>query len=150
LLPTFAKLTGSKLSTNKIDGLDIWPLLAGQKDAHSPHNALLFYWGNELHAIRSGPWKLHLPHPYIRPVPPGLGGQPGRMMDLESPAALYNLEKDPWERRNVIRDARNLDERRRLFQYAEDASIDLGDALTKRKGTGVREPAKTAETANLR
>ena len=148
LLPTFAKLAGGTLSTNKIDGLDIWPLLAGERGAKSPHEALLFYWGNELHAIRSGPWKLHFPHPYVRPVPPGHGGQPGRMMDLESPLALYNLEKDPREKRNRIGESENVHGIvLRMSHYAEDAIADLGDALTKRKGSGAREPSRVAPVA---
>jgi len=35
-----------------------------QPDATTPHDALLFYWNNQLHAVRSGRWKLHVPHPY--------------------------------------------------------------------------------------
>jgi hypothetical protein len=41
----------------KIDGKDIWPLLAGQtKD--SPQEALFYFSGNKLDAVRSGPWEL--------------------------------------------------------------------------------------------
>ena len=65
LLPTIAALAGARAPADRIiDGRDIWPLLANQRKAASPHDALYFYWGTELHAIRSGRWKLHLPHPY--------------------------------------------------------------------------------------
>ena len=61
LLPTFAKLTGATLPRDtKIDGLDIWPLMTGIKDTRSPHEAILFYRGKRLEAVRSGKWKLHL------------------------------------------------------------------------------------------
>ncbi len=64
LLPTLAKLAGAPVSAERIiDGRDIWPLVAGQRDAQDPHDAFYFYWGAELHAIRSGKWKLHLAHP---------------------------------------------------------------------------------------
>ncbi|MEY2409737.1 MAG: arylsulfatase [Verrucomicrobiota bacterium] len=143
LLPTIARLAGAILSTNKIDGLDIWPLLSGRRGVKTPHESLLFYWGNELHAIRSGPWKLHFPHGYVRPVPAGHGGAPGRMMDLETGAALYNLEKDPGEKRNLIRDGGNIGSILAGMQNsAERARTDLGDALTKRKGAGLREPGR--------
>ena len=63
-LPTFASLTDSKLSSNKIDGKNIWPLLTS-KTNKSPHEALYFYYKqNELHAVRSGDWKLYFPRSY--------------------------------------------------------------------------------------
>jgi arylsulfatase A-like enzyme len=43
LLPTLARLIGAKLPDHEIDGLDIWPLLAGQADAKNPHEAYFFY-----------------------------------------------------------------------------------------------------------
>ena len=65
LLPTLAGLAGATLSSERIiDGRDIWPVLSGRKNAAAPHDALYFYWGEELHAVRRGKWKLHLPHPY--------------------------------------------------------------------------------------
>ena len=42
-MPTFSHITGSKLSTNKIDGKNIWPLLT-QKENKSPHEELYFYY----------------------------------------------------------------------------------------------------------
>ncbi|MCK4628408.1 MAG: sulfatase, partial [Sedimentisphaerales bacterium] len=54
LLPTIARLTKTKLPKHKIDGKDIWPLMAGQGGAKCPHEALYFYYGTDLHAVRSG------------------------------------------------------------------------------------------------
>ena len=63
-LPTFASVTNSQMSSNKIDGKNIWPLLTS-KSNDSPHNALFFYCkSNELHAVRSGDWKLCFPRSY--------------------------------------------------------------------------------------
>jgi arylsulfatase A len=78
LLPTLARLAGAPVSTERIiDGRDMWPLLAGQPNAPAPHDALYFYWGSELHAIRSGRWKLHVPHPYQSLKLAGEDGRPG-------------------------------------------------------------------------
>ena len=41
-----------------------------------PHEAIYYYGGftgTELHAVRSGRWKLHVTHPYVDVVP-GSGG----------------------------------------------------------------------------
>ena len=55
VLPTVARLAGAPLPNDRIiDGRDIWPLLGGERRAASPHDALYFYWGQELHAVRSG------------------------------------------------------------------------------------------------
>lgn len=52
-------------------------LLFGKEGAKSPHEAIAFYAGNELQAIRSGEWKLHFTHPYITPHDtPGRDGKP--------------------------------------------------------------------------
>ena len=65
LLPTLAGLAGAPVSSDRIiDGRDAWPVIAGQRDAKAPHDVLYFYWGAELHAVRRGKWKLHVPHPY--------------------------------------------------------------------------------------
>jgi arylsulfatase A len=57
LLPTFATLADAKIPTDRvIDGKNIWPLMAGQADAKSPHENY-FYRGM---AVRQGKWKLHL------------------------------------------------------------------------------------------
>lgn len=59
LLPTFARLAGARVPADRvIDGRDIWPLMAGQPGAKSPHRAFFYYRGNNLEAVRSGKWKL--------------------------------------------------------------------------------------------
>ncbi len=50
-----------------VDGRDIWSLITGQPGARSRQEACFFYWGGHMQAVRSGPWKRHLPHSY--PVP---------------------------------------------------------------------------------
>lgn len=58
-------LAAANIATPKdrvLDGKDLWPLLTSK--APSPHEALFFFRGDRLHAVRGGPWKLHL-------LPPG-------------------------------------------------------------------------------
>ena len=143
LLPTIAMLTGGELPAHTIDGRDIWPLLAGKRGATSPHKALLFYWGQELHAIRSGPWKLHFAHPYVKPVPPGAGGKPGVMTKPEIELSLFHLGKDIRESKNVA--GQHPEVAAHLKALADKARVELGDAFTKQKGSAVREAGKVSD-----
>jgi arylsulfatase len=141
LLPTFAGLAGAKLPKRKIDGMDIWPLLSGVPGAKSPHDAYYFYYAdNELRAVSSGPWKLHLPHAYtsLEGAPGGRDGRPAKYKTgrLTKPE-LYNLDADIGETTDVA--AQNPDVVARLLQFAERARADLGDSLTHRPGRGRRE-----------
>lgn len=144
VLPTVARALGAELPRLKIDGRDITPLLRGEAGARSPHEALYFYYGtNELQAVRSGSWKLYLPHTYrtMQGQPPGRDGTPGRYRQVRMAAPeLYDLAADIGEARNVFAD--QPDVVRRLMAHVEAARADLGDALTKRTGTGVREPGR--------
>jgi arylsulfatase A-like enzyme len=136
LLPTLARLAGAKLPDHKIDGLDIWPLLSSQRGARCPHEALFFYWNNDLEAVRSGRWKLHFPHAYNSLEKGGAGGKPGKLGKRRIELSLYDLEKDPGETTNVA--TKHPDMVKRLQGLADRARADLGDAATKTKGKGVR------------
>jgi arylsulfatase A-like enzyme len=127
LLPTFCRLTGAKLPTYKIDGKDIWPLLAGEKGAKCPHEAYYFYWNNKLEAVRSGKWKLYFPHTYrtLAGNPGGMDGKPAPYKDAKCGLELYDLEKDLSETTNVAK--QHPEVVRRLEELAEIARKDLGD-----------------------
>lgn len=140
VLPTLARLSGARLPSHPIDGLDIWPLLSGVKKATSPHEALYFYWDDHLQAVRSGAWKLHFPHEYFKPESFGSGGKPGRLGRPKTALALYNLESDPGEKNDVA--AQHPDIVARLEALAAKARAELGDSATKQKGSGVREPGR--------
>jgi arylsulfatase len=146
LFPTFARLVAAELPRRKIDGLDIWPLLAGDANAKNPHEAYFFYYQqNELQAVRSGSWKLMLPHTY-RTLGSQSGGRDGTPAKYDSrkleKSELYNLETDLAEKLNVAE--RYPDTVARLQALAEQARAELGDSLTNRKGSGVREPGRVA------
>src|SRR5262249_5849379 len=123
-------------------GRDIWPLIAGEKGARSPHEAYFFYWDRHLQAVRSGKWKLHFPHRYrtLAGKPGGKGGKPARYSQAETPLALYDLEKDPGESTNVADAPPEVV--KRLKGLADAAREDLGDSATRQPGKGVRPPGK--------
>ncbi len=95
-----------------------------------------------------GRWKLQLPHTYRT-----LGGRPGGHGGTPVPyeqrqlkkAELYDLVSDITESTDVA--AQHAEIVSRLEAEAEKAREELGDALTKRTGKGVREPGKVAEPA---
>ncbi|MFN4260976.1 MAG: sulfatase [Gemmataceae bacterium] len=138
ILPTVARLTGAKLPPHRIDGKDIWPLMTGQPNATSPHEAYFFYWGGELQAVRSGQWKLHFPHAYrtLAGRPGGKDGQPVPYSQAKTELALFDLKNDIGETRNVAE--RYPDVVKRLQALADAARADLGDTATQQKGEGVR------------
>jgi arylsulfatase len=143
LMPTIAGLTGGVLSDNRIDGLDIWPLLRGDTTATSPHDALYFYYEqNELQALRSGQWKLHFPHRYrtLGDQPRATGGIPAKYHQAETGLELYDLANDRGETTNVA--AEHPEVVARLAALAERARADMGDALTGNEGTGRRAPGQ--------
>lgn len=141
LLPTFAKLIGAELPPHRIDGRDIWPLVVGEEGAKTPHEAYYYYWGRELQAVRSGPWKLHFPHSYRSLTgKPGRDGQPNGYREARCGLELYNLASDIGEQHNVA--AAHPDVVVRLKALAEKAREDLGDALQKRPATNAREAGK--------
>ena len=142
ILPTLAALAGGKLPEHRIDGHDIRPLAEGQPGAVSPTEAYYCYWLGELHAVRSGKWKLHFPHDYrtLGGRPGGKGGQPAIYEKARTGKELYDLENDLGETRDVA--AENPDVIRRLETLAEKARLDLGDKLTGIKGSGLRAPGR--------
>ena len=141
ILPTIARLAGAALPERPIDGLDISPLLFGETEARSPHEALYFYYGSELRAVRSGRHKLMLPHrSQTLDGPPGKGGRPGEYVAADVPLALYDLVADIGETRDLS--AQQPEVVARLQVLTEKARADLGDSLTQRTGRGLREPGR--------
>ncbi len=140
LLPTIARMAGATLPVRRIDGLDVWPLLAGWRGATNPHPAYYFYYNQgELQAVRSGDWKLLLPH-ISRTSPDGARaerGRPAAYLPMSVGLELYNVKRDPGETHDEA--AQEPEVLGRLLGLAEDARNELGDALTHRRGKGVRE-----------
>jgi arylsulfatase A-like enzyme/phosphodiesterase/alkaline phosphatase D-like protein len=115
ILPTFTTLAGGEVpSDRKIDGGDIWPILAGEDDAQTPHETFYYYRGLNLQALRHGPWKLHL-----------------------AKGELYNLAEDIAESEDLSKD--NPEVFAKLRALADATTDDLG---LKGLGPGVRKLGK--------
>jgi len=128
VLPTLVRLAGGDVPTDRvIDGRDIWPLMAGQSQ-QSPHEALFYFNGNQLQAVRCGPWKLA-----IAPQSEATAKKsPPIPASLESPR-LYNLDSDLGETTDVA--AQHADVVKRLQGHVAKMDADLG---VKGVGPGVR------------
>jgi|GEM_PF-898925 len=148
LLPTLVQWTGSETPRKPIDGKDISALLLGRADARSPHRSIAFYDREELHAVRSGRWKLHLPHQDRHapdPQQPGNDGVRGGVREVRRVAALYDLQQDIGETQNLL--PQHPEVVAQLRQAAEQIRGELGDALTasrgrSRRAAGVFMPAR--------
>ncbi len=139
LLPTFARLAGAAAPAGRIiDGRDIGPLLRGEPEARSPHEAYYYYWGLELQALRSGPWKLHFPHEYrsLDGKPGGRDGIPAKYVQRRIELSLFNLDSDVGETADVA--AKHPEVVERLKALADKAREDLGDSAAKVQGKNVR------------
>jgi arylsulfatase len=146
LLPTIARLVGAELPANKIDGLDVWPIISRQPGAKNPHSSYWFYYEvNQLQAVATGDgcWKLQLPHTY-RTLGGRSGGTNGVPADYSNrkieKEELYDLVHDISETTDVS--AQHPEIVKQLETEAEKARADLGDGLTKRPGPGRREPGR--------
>ena len=131
---TLAKLAGATVPSDRIiDGKDISDLMFDKPGAKSPHETFFYYNGNKLSAVRSGPWKLKV----VTTLAEEFGGY-GKIENpgTQIPRALYNLEFDPGEQKNVIDD--HPDVAKKLTEYLEAAREDLGDSRRNMQGKNVR------------
>jgi arylsulfatase A len=121
LLPTLAAFAGvAPPADRKIDGMDLGPVLRGEKDAKG-HDVFYYYRGLKLEAVRQGPWKLHL-----------------------AKGELYNLGADAGEGKNVAAD--HADDAARLRALADRMKDDLG---LEGMGPGCRALGKVEKAAPL-
>jgi arylsulfatase A-like enzyme len=143
LLPTVAKLINAELPNHKIDGKDIRPLMFGEEGAKSPHEAFFcYYGGGQLQAVRNDRFKLVFPHRYrtTNGHPGGTGGLPIPYQQANIGLSLFDLDADVSETKNVIEE--HPDVVQRLQAAAERGREDLGDKLTNRKGSGIRQAGR--------
>ncbi|MBA2115770.1 sulfatase family protein [Bremerella alba] len=94
LLATFTSLAGLPLpSDRKLDSYDLTPVL--KQTGKSQREALFYYRGYDLMAVRVGPWKMHLK------TRTGYGQAKA---EVHKTPLLYHLEEDPGESRNLAKD----------------------------------------------
>lgn len=147
ILPTVAHLIGAKLPEHKIDGKNIWPIIAGEPEAGSAQEAYFLYYGHQLQAVRTERWKLHLPHAYRHYLTDQVGndGHPGKTVRQKIGYALFDMENDMNETTDV-KDA-HPEVVEHLKQLAEQMRADLGDQ--GKPGPGIR-PAGRLEPEDKR
>ena len=108
MMATLAALTGTEPPSDRtLDSFDLSPALLGQEE--SPRGEFHYWTRARLHAIRSGPYKLHLHQ--REPV------NYGREVTLESPE-LYQLEHDEGEKYDIAGAHPEIVER--LMRLADD------------------------------
>ena len=141
LFPTFAEISGAALPGRKIDGVSILSLIEGREGANPRESFVYYYNKNDLEAVTDGEFKLVFPHKYVTygAYEPGNDGQPGKLANLEiMKPELYDLRRDPGERYNVA--TQNPERLAKLQKIADKWRAELGDNLTRQKGTERREP----------
>lgn len=137
LLPTLVGYAGGVVKTEpKIDGKNISEIIEAKPNAKSPQEAYYFYWGDALHAVTSGKWKLHFPHPYLHIIEGGSDGKPGKGETRKIELSLFDLDADITESKNVA--DQNPDVVKKLQILGDKIREELGDSLTGKKGTKLR------------
>ncbi|MFZ1290463.1 MAG: sulfatase-like hydrolase/transferase [Melioribacteraceae bacterium] len=141
ILPTIAAITESTLPKNKIDGVDIAPLLINEKDAN-PRDEFWYYYDYDLIAVRKNDWKLYFPctQRSYEGMKPGADGFPGPTLNKKIDYELYNLKNDVEEKNNVINQHPDIVEKLKII--GDKARYELGDRLTGIKGKENREPGR--------
>jgi arylsulfatase A len=118
-LPTFAELAGSDVPNDRIiDGNSIVPLMSGEEGATTQHEAFFYYFKDDIQAVRSGSWKLHI-----------------RRRDDEV-AELYNLSADIGESENVYDQHPNVVDD--LLSKIQACREDIGDGAADMEGANCR------------
>jgi arylsulfatase A-like enzyme len=152
ILPTVAALTGDPLPLDeaghclvagkRIDGHDRRAAFTATEPASVSDGVTHWYHyrTGELQAVRRGRWKLLLPHRADSTAGQEVGqdGRASKTVPLAVGLELYDLQADPGERQDVA--AAHPEVVAKLEEVAEAARAELGDALTDRKGRGVRPP----------
>ncbi len=91
LYTTIVKLSGASIPNDRVmDGSDMMPVFLGSDGHVSPD--IFYHQGEQLYAVRSGPWKIHFTTHTLF-----VGEKPVH----HDPPLLYNLDVDPSEKRDV-------------------------------------------------
>ncbi|MDP6355063.1 MAG: sulfatase [Planctomycetota bacterium] len=127
-LPTFAELAGSDVPDDRIiDGKSILPLMSGEEGAATQHDSFFYYFKDDIQAVRSGNWKLHI-----------------RRRDDEV-AELYDLASDIGETENVHDQHPDVVEN--LLSKIQSCREDIGDGAADMEGANCR-PVGLVENAD--
>jgi len=129
-LPTFARLAGAKVPEDRIiDGKDILDLMRGVSTVHSPYSAFYYYYMDNLEAVRSGLWKLHISR------------------NRQSVCELYNLEKDIGETTDVAESYPDIV--KMLMEQVDLIREDIGDMVVGATGNNCRPIGRVPNAQSL-
>lgn len=127
VMPTLAKLAGTSAPTDRlIDGVDISALMHGKSGALN--RSFFYYQHNCLRAVRSGKWKLMLPH--TEPVRTSIATKwknhiaPEDAIRIQK-AMLFDLDADIGETTDVA--DKHPEKVGELMKLAQQARNDIGD-----------------------
>ncbi len=135
VLPTLAALAGAPLPADrKLDGVNLWPHLAGTPGAPPAHESFFYFNGLRLNAVRQGDWKLQI----------STGHQPPAAGAPAFTPKLYNLKDDIGEATDAA--ATHPDIVARLQALISEMNNDLG---TEGTGPGCRALARSANPQPL-
>jgi arylsulfatase len=98
IFPTVTKLIGGELPAKPLDGIDIWPILTGQKKAID-RDLLLYFDTWDLQCARWNNWKLHVARHNSSSYSAAPAG--GRHNYVLPRPELYDLAADPEESYDV-------------------------------------------------
>ncbi len=128
--PTFAALAGTEVSSAiKIDGIDISSILVDEKRTQPIREAFFYYFRDNLEAVRSGSWKLHV--------------RKGDDWIQE----LYNLVDDIGETNNRYGDFPEIVSK--LEGYLQEMRVDLGDMSLDMDGIHTRPIGRVQDAKPL-
>lgn len=132
LLPTFVALSGAKLPSVKLDGIDLSSFFT-KRNAPSPRDTFLYHNGARLTAVRHKDWKLVFARPNGGEMPYMPSFVTGHIEALATDQ-LYNLRTDLAESNNLA--AEHPDVVELIAKLADESRADLGDF--KGPGSGGR------------
>jgi len=128
LFPTLSEIIAADLPTDRVyDGESLLPLFAGKPLKRTASDPFYFYNCENLQAVRSGDWKLHLPR---KPEQLPFWEKNKAFANLQNPV-LYNLRSDQAETTDVAAD--NPEIVREMLNVAQSARKDLGEFMQRGK-----------------
>ena len=143
ILPTLMNICGARQPAKKIDGVNILPLLKEIPDAN-PRDEFVYYYDRcSLKGVRKGQWVLTFPcvsQTYKKLSAIGNDGSPGKYASDSVRLALYDLRTDPGETLDVKEKYPEIVQQ--LTIIADRYRGEIGDDLTKQKGTEIRPAAE--------
>ena len=144
VLPTVAEILAAPLPDHPIDGKSILELMRGEPEVTSPHEALGYFYGGTLQAVRDRRWKLHFPHRYRTLAGQSGGRDGGRVPEQQAEIglALFDLSAEISERTDVS--AEHPQEVARLTSLANDLHSALGDGQSR--GDQCRDAGRLSAT----